>query len=124
MVRWKTKADDVEKEIWAISLVGSEPLHWQFYGMASLLCLSLYFHTTNEYHLELLLWFYGDTLQDLADYGIAIGERVAIHAVENGVDIVQPGGGILPVLLGGSALRQSLFRLVFLRHQLRNAGIG
>ena len=46
-----------------------------------------------------------------------------LHAVEDGEDIVQSGGRILPVLLGGSVFRQFLFKLAFLCHQLLNPGI-
>lgn len=113
-----------EKDIFAFFLVGFEPPQAMFGGMTSLLYLGFHFHAADEHHLDPLLGFYDDALQDLADHGIVIGERMVLHAIEDGKDIVQSGRRILPVLLGGCVLRQFLFKLAFLRHQIRNAGIG
>ena len=113
-----------EKDIFAVSLVGSEPLQALLGSMRSLLHLGFHFHAADEHHLDLLLGFYDDALQDLADHCIVIGERMIFHAVEDGEDIVQSGCRVLPVLLGSSVFRQFLFKLAFLCHQIRNAGIG
>ena len=63
-------------------------------------------------------------MQNLADHCIVIGERMILHAVKDGEDIVQSGRCILTVLFGCNVFRQFLFKLAFLCHQIRNAGIG
>ena len=113
-----------EKDIFAVSLVGSEPLQALLGSMTSLLHLGFHFHAADEHHLDLLLGFYDDALQDLADHCIVIGKRMIFHAVEDGEDIVQSGRRILPVLLGGSVFCQFLFKLALFCHQIRNAGIS
>ena len=113
-----------EKDIFAVSLVGSEPLQSLLGSMTSLLRLGFHFHAAGEYHLDLLFGLYDDALENLADHCIVIGKRMIFHAVEDGEDIVQSGGRILPVLFGCSVFRQFLFKLAFLCHQVRNPGIG
>ena len=63
-----------EKDIFAVSLVGSEPLQALLGSMTSLLHLGFHFHAADEHHLDLLLGFYDDALQDLADHCIVISE--------------------------------------------------
>ena len=111
-----------EKDTFAVSLVGSEPLQALLEGVTSLLHLGFHFHAADEYYLDPLLGLYDDALQYLADHGIVIGKRMILHAVENGEDIVQSRGCILTVLFGSSVFRQFLFKLAFLCHQIRNAG--
>ena len=96
-----------EKDIFAVSLVGSEPLQALLGSMTSLLHLGFHFHAADEHHLDLLLGFYDDALQDLADHCIVIGKRMIFHAVEDGEDIVQSGRRILPVPFQAGAFLSS-----------------
>lgn len=105
-------------------MVGAEPPQTMFVGMTSQLHLGFHFRAADEHHLDLLLGFYDDALQDLADHCIVIGERMILHAIEAGKDIVQSGDRVLPVLFGCSAFCQFLFKLAFLCHQLSDTGVG
>ena len=92
--------------------------------MTSPFHLGFHFESAYKNHLDSILGFYDHTLQDFSDDLIVEGQRVVLHAVEDGKNIVQPRHGVSAMLLGGAVFCQLAFKRSFFSHQNFDAWIG